>query len=154
MLKIAATGLTTVPVGDSDQARVGDVVLALGNPLGLGQTVTMGIVSAKGRATRACGRTRSRTSSRPMRRSIRATRAARWSTLRGELVGINSQILSPSGGNIGIGFSIPSNMAQDVMRQLIKGGKVHRGMIGVTVQARDPRPGEVARADAPPGARS
>ena len=79
VLKIAATGLTTVPVGDSDQARVGDVVLALGNPLGLGQTVTMGIVSAKGRAT-AGGRTRTRTSSRPTRRSIRATRAVRWST--------------------------------------------------------------------------
>ena len=66
--------------------------------------------------------------------------------MRGELIGINSQILSPSGGNIGIGFSIPSNMAQDVMRQLIKSGKVQRGMIGVTVQGVTAGSGEVARA--------
>ena len=78
VLKIQASGLPDVPLGDSDRVRVGDVVLAIGNPLGVGQTVTMGIISAKGRATGAGGGTASRTSSRPTRRSTRATRAARW----------------------------------------------------------------------------
>ena len=79
VLKIDGTNLQTLPLGDSDAVRVGDVVLAVGNPLGVGQTVTMGIVSAKGRATAASATTATRTSSRPMRRSTRATRAARWS---------------------------------------------------------------------------
>ena len=79
VLKIEGTNLQTLTLGDSDAVRVGDVVLAVGNPLGVGQTVTMGIVSAKGRATPSSGTTPSRTSSRRMPRSIRATPAARWS---------------------------------------------------------------------------
>jgi serine protease Do len=132
VLKIAATNLATVPVGDSDKARVGDVVLALGNPLGLGQTVTMGIISAKGRAT--SGGDAYEDFIQTDAPINQGNSGGALVNTRGELVGINSQILSPSGGNIGIGFSIPSNMAQDVMRQLIKTGKVQRGMIGVTVQ--------------------
>jgi Do/DeqQ family serine protease len=142
VLKIAATGLTTVAVGDSDQARVGDVVLAVGNPLGLGQTVTMGIVSAKGRATASGDQNAYEDFIQTDAPINQGNSGGALVSMRGELIGINSQILSPSGGNIGIGFSIPSNMAQDVMRQLIKGGKVQRGMIGVTVQGVTP---EVAK---------
>jgi serine protease Do len=142
VLKIAATGLTTVPVGDSEQARVGDVVLAVGNPLGLGQTVTMGIVSAKGRATASGDQNAYEDFIQTDAPINQGNSGGALVSMRGELIGINSQILSPSGGNIGIGFSIPSNMAQDVMRQLIKGGKVQRGMIGVTVQGVTP---EVAK---------
>ncbi len=107
VIKIEATNLPVVAIGDSTAMRVGDLVL------GVGQTVTMGIVSAKGRATGSGG--------------------ALVNTA-GALVGINSQILSPSGGNIGIGFAVPSNMAKNVMEQLVSNGRVHRGRLGVTGQ--------------------
>ena len=137
VLKVTATNLPVVTLGDSEQARVGDVVLAIGNPLGLGQTVTMGIVSAKGRST--AGSTDAYEDFIQTDAPInQGNSGGALVNTRGELIGINSQILSPSGGNIGIGFSIPSNMAQDVMRQLIKSGKVQRGMVGVTVQGVTP----------------
>lgn len=133
VLKIDATGLPTVPVGDSDKVRVGDVVLALGNPMGIGQTVTSGIVSAKGRATGL-----SDGSFEDFLQTDaainRGNSGGALVNTNGELIGINSQILSPSGGNIGIGFAIPSNMAKAVMDQLLKAGKVRRGMLGVTIQ--------------------
>jgi len=134
VLKVPATGLTTIPLGDSDAARVGDVVLAIGNPLGVGQTVTMGIVSAKGRATGGGGDTFEDfiQTDAPINQG---NSGGALVNLRGELIGINSQILSPVGFNIGIGFAIPVNMAQGVMHQLMKGGAVRRGMLGVTVQA-------------------
>ena len=134
VLKINAGNLPTLPLGDSDKVRVGDVVLAIGNPLGLGQTVTAGIISAKGRNTGA--------SSGSFEDFLQTDAAINQGNsggalvdTSGELVGINSQILSPSGGNIGIGFAIPSNMAKNVMGQLISGGKVHRSQIGVGIQA-------------------
>ena len=113
--------------------RVGDVVLAIGNPLGVGQTVTMGIVSAKGRATGLGdgGYEDFLQTDAPINHGNSGGALVNTS---GELIGINSQILSPSGGNIGIGFAIPANMARDVMEQLIKSGGVHRGQLGVTVQ--------------------
>lgn len=136
VLKIDATGLPTVPVGDSDKVRVGDVVLALGNPMGIGQTVTSGIVSAKGRATGL-----SDGSFEDFLQTDaainRGNSGGALVNVNGELIGINSQILSPSGGNIGIGFAIPSNMAKAVMDQLVKTGRVRRGMLGVTIQAVD-----------------
>ena len=95
--------------------RVGDVVLAIGNPLGVGQTVTMGIISAKGRHDRRRRRQLSRTSCRPTRQSTSGNSGGALVNTSGELIGINSQILSPGGGNIGIGFAIPSNMARRVM---------------------------------------
>jgi S1-C subfamily serine protease len=133
VLKVPARGLTTVPLGDSDRARVGDVVLALGNPLGVGQTVTMGIVSGKGRATGAADGAFEDfiQTDAPINQG---NSGGALVNLRGELIGINSQILSPVGYNIGIGFAIPSNMAQNVMDQLITKGTVRRGMLGVTVQ--------------------
>jgi len=133
VLKIEARALPALPVGDSDQVRVGDVALAFGNPLGIGQTVTMGIVSAKGRAT-GSGDGSFEDFIQTDAPINQGNSGGALINTRGELIGINSQIVSPSGGNIGIGFAIPSNMAKNVMQQLVHGGAVHRGMLGVTVQ--------------------
>jgi Do/DeqQ family serine protease len=136
VLKIDATNLPTLSLGDSDKVRVGDFVLALGNPMGIGQTVTSGIVSAKGRSTGL-----SDGSFEDFLQTDaainRGNSGGALVNINGELIGINSQILSPSGGNIGIGFAIPSNMAKAVMDQLLKTGKVRRGMLGVTIQSVD-----------------
>jgi Do/DeqQ family serine protease len=136
VLKIPARNLTTLPLGDSDQARVGDVVLAIGNPLGIGQTVTMGIISAKGRATGASEGAFEDFIQTDAPINQGNSGGALVNT-RGELVGINSQILSPVGYNIGIGFAIPASMARNVMDQLVESGTVRRGMLGVTVQGVD-----------------
>jgi Do/DeqQ family serine protease len=136
VLKIEATNLPTLTLGDSDKVRVGDPVLAVGNPLGIGQTVTSGIVSAKGRTTGL-----SDGSFEDFLQTDaainRGNSGGALVNTTGELIGINSQILSPSGGSIGIGFAIPSNMARTVMDQLMKTGKVRRGMLGVTIQSVD-----------------
>jgi serine protease Do len=133
VLKVDARDLPTLPLGDSDQVRVGDVALAVGNPLGVGQTVTMGIVSAKSRAT-GVGDGSFEDFIQTDAPINQGNSGGALVNTRGELIGINSQILSPSGGNIGIAFAIPTSMARDVMQQLIKTGGVHRGMLGVTVQ--------------------
>jgi Do/DeqQ family serine protease len=133
VLKITADHLPTIRVGNSDRVRVGDVVLAVGNPLGVGQTVTMGILSAKGRATGLSDGSFEDflQTDAPINQG---NSGGALVNAQGELVGINSQILAPSGGNIGIGFAIPATMAQNVMQQLIKSGVVRRAMLGVTVQ--------------------
>jgi Do/DeqQ family serine protease len=132
VLKVNASGLPTLVLGDSDRTRVGDVVLAIGNPLGVGQTVTMGIISAKGRQTGLSNGSFEDflQTDAPINRGNSG--GALVST-NGELIGINSQILSPSGGSIGLGFSIPSNMARNVLDQLINTGKVRRGQLGIVV---------------------
>jgi S1-C subfamily serine protease len=112
---------------------VGDVVLAVGNPLGVGETVTEGIISAKGRAT-GTGDGSFQDFLQTDAPINRGNSGGALVNTRGELVGINSQILSPNGGNIGIGFAIPSNMAKTVMTQLIGKGKVQRGLMGVGIQ--------------------
>ncbi len=111
VVKIEAKNLPALVFGDSDAVKVGDVALAIGNPLNVGQTVTSGIISAKG-----------------------GNSGGALVNAGGELIGINSQILSPSDGNIGLGFAIPSNMAKHVMDQLIAGGTVRRAKLGVRVQ--------------------
>jgi S1-C subfamily serine protease len=141
VLKVAATNLVTMPLGDSGRARVGDVVLAIGNPLGVGQTVTLGIISGKGRATGASDGAFEDfiQTDAPINQG---NSGGALVNLKGELVGINSQILSPVGYNIGIGFAIPSSMAGHIMDQLITKGSVRRGMLGVTVQGLN---GDLAR---------
>lgn len=134
VLKIDGSNLDTLELGNSDAVRTGDVVLTIGNPLGVGQTVTMGIVSAKGRATGGAGDGSFEDFIQTDAPINRGNSGGALVNTRGELVGINSQILSPSGGNIGIGFAIPANMARNVMTQLIERGEVRRGMLGVTIQ--------------------
>ncbi|WP_025769663.1 Do family serine endopeptidase [Thioalkalivibrio sp. HK1] len=136
LLQIDAEGLTSVPVGDSDDLHVGDFVIAIGNPFGLGKTVTSGIVSALGR---------SGLDFKDFEDFIQTDASINPGNsggalinLKGELVGINTAILGPSGGNIGIGFAVPSNMASAVMRQLAEYGDMVRGGIGVVVQDLDP----------------
>jgi len=134
VLRIDATGLPILRPGDSDKVRIGDVVLAVGNPLGIGETVTAGIISAKGRATGLSDGSFQDFLQTDAPINQGNSGGALVNT-RAELVGINSQILSPNGGgNIGIGFAIPSNMATTVMNQLIGNGKVRRGMLGVGIQ--------------------
>ena len=133
VLKIDTRGLPVLTLGDSDQVRVGDVVLAIGNPLGVGQTVTMGIISAKGRYTGLSDGSFEDFLQTDAPINQGNSGGALVNT-KGELIGINSQILSPSGGNIGLGFAIPANMAKTAMDQLVKSGRVRRGMIGVTIQ--------------------
>ena len=134
VLKIEAKNLPTIPIGDSNRVRVGDVVLAIGNPLGVGQTVTMGIISAKGRAT-GVGDGSYEDFLQTDAPINQGNSGGALVSLNGELIGINSQILTPTGGNIGLGFAIPANMARAVMDQLKAHGVVTRGKLGVTVQS-------------------
>ena len=134
VLKISADGLPVLELGDSDAVRVGDVCLAVGNPLGVGETVTSGIISAKQRATGLSSGSFEDflQTDAPINRG---NSGGALVNTRAELIGINSQIVSSTGGSMGIGFAIPSNMARSVMSQLIGKGKVQRGMLGIGIQA-------------------
>ena len=122
VIKVDATNLQPLALGNSDAVQVGDVVLAIGNPLGVGQTVTMGIISAKGRSTGTGdgGYEDFLQTDAPINQG---NSGGALVSMKGELVGINSQILSTSSGNIGIGFAIPTNMASNVMNDLRNGGE-------------------------------
>ena len=132
VIQIPAEKLTALPLTDSDTLRVGDFVVAIGNPFGLGQTVTSGIVSALGRTDLGIEGyedfIQTDASINP------GNSGGALVNLRGELVGINTAILAPGGGNVGIGFAIPINMAGSVMQQLIEHGEVSRGQLGITAQ--------------------
>ena len=133
LLKIEAANLRPLTLGDSDAVQVGDIVLAVGNPLGIGQTVTSGIVSAKGRST-GVGDGSYEDFLQTDAPINHGNSGGALVNTKGELVGINSQILSVSEGNIGIGFAIPANMARHVMDELRTEGRVRRAQLGVTVQ--------------------
>src|SRR5688572_14256896 len=131
VLKIDAKDLPAIPVADSDQSEVGDLVLAVGNPFGVGQTVTMGMVSATGRGNLGLD----------YEDFIQTDAAINPGNsggalvdAEGRLIGINTAILSRSGGNQGIGFAVPVNLARTVMESLIKDGRVVRGFMGVNIQ--------------------
>jgi len=135
LVKVSATSLPTAPLGNSDSAQVGDVVLAIGNPLGVGQTVTMGIVSAKGRSTGSGDGSRNYQDFLQTDAPINhGNSGGALVNTKGEVVGINAEMLSPVDANIGIGFAIPSNMARHVMDDLRKDGHVRRAQLGVEVQ--------------------
>ncbi|MFO1038762.1 MAG: Do family serine endopeptidase [Geminicoccaceae bacterium] len=132
LLSIPSDDLAQLPFGDSDDLRVGDLVIAVGNPFGLGLTVTTGIVSALGRSGISRGK---------FEDFIQTDAAINPGNsggalvdTKGQLVGINTAILAPGGGNVGIGFAVPSNMAHAIMEQLLRHGTVRRGQIGVIVQ--------------------
>jgi len=123
---------TALPLADSDQLQVGDFVVAIGSPFGLGQTVTSGIVSALGR--RGLGIEGYEDFIQTDASINPGNSGGALVNLNGELVGINTAILAPSGGNIGIGFAIPINMAKQIMAQLVQYGEVKRGHLGIGVQ--------------------
>ncbi len=136
VLQIEAKNLTAIPMGDSDEMRVGDYVVAVGNPFALGQTVTSGIVSAKGRGQMGIEGyedfIQTDASINP------GNSGGALVNLRGELVGMNTAIVGPSGGNVGIGFAVPTSMIKGIMAQLTEYGEVKRGVIGVGIQNMNP----------------
>jgi Do/DeqQ family serine protease len=147
VLEIPAQGLTAIPMANSNRLRVGDFVVAIGNPFGLNQTVTSGIVSALGRSGLGIegyeNFIQTDASINP------GNSGGPLVNLRGELVGINTAILAPSGGNVGIGFAIPTSMVAAIRRQIVEHGGVYRGSFGVTLQDLTP---DLARAlDLPAG---
>ena len=150
LLRIEADGLVSLPAGDSDALEVGDFVVAIGNPFGLGQTVTSGIVSALGRSgINVEGYEdfiQTDASINP------GNSGGALVNLHGELVGINTAIIGPSGGNVGIGFAVPVNIATAVMRQLAEHGEMRRGKIGVMIQDLTPDLAEALGLDVERGA--
>ena len=140
VLKIPASNLATVTLGDSSKAKVGDVVLAIGDPFGIGETATMGIVSATGRRNLSLEGPGGYEDFIQTDASINpGNSGGALVNTRGELIGINTAIISNGGGgNQGIGFAVPVNMARGVMEQILKTGKVTRGYLGVSIQGITP----------------
>ena len=136
VLKIPTSNLSTVTLGDSTKAKVGDIVLAVGDPFGIGETVTMGIVSATGRRDLRLEGPEGYEDFIQTDASINpGNSGGALVNTRGELIGINTAIISNGGGgNQGIGFAVPVNMARTVMEQILKTGKVTRGFLGVSIQ--------------------
>jgi serine protease Do/serine protease DegQ len=129
VIQVESDELVQIPTADSSEVRVGDFVVAIGNPFGLGQTVTSGIVSALGRTGLGIEKyedfIQTDASINP------GNSGGALVNLEGELIGINTAIIGPSGGNVGIGFAIPINMAKNLMQQIIDHGEVKRGLLGI-----------------------
>jgi serine protease Do/serine protease DegQ len=150
VIKVEADNLTEMPIGDSNDVRVGDFVIAIGNPYGLTHTVTSGIVSALGRTG----------ISRDGYEDFIQTDASinpgnsggALVNMNGELIGINSVIISRSGGNVGIGFAVPTEIASSIMGQILDFGEIRRGLLGVNIQTIDPEAAETLGADIEGGA--
>lgn len=143
VVRIQATNLPTVPWGDSGNLAVGDFVLAIGNPLGLSRTVTFGIVSAVGRADVGVADLEDFIQTdAPINPG---NSGGALVNINGELVGINTAIASPTGGSVGVGFAVPSNMVRAAMQSLIKTGRVVRGFLGASTQDVSPLLGKIFR---------
>jgi len=150
VIKVDPENLVDLPIGDSDNVEVGDFVIAIGNPFGYGHTVTSGIVSALGRTG----------ISRDGYEDFIQTDASinpgnsggALINMRGELVGINSAIISRTGGNVGIGFAVPSEIARSIMRQILDFGEVRRGLLGVSIQSIDAESAKALGAEVENGA--
>jgi len=150
VIKVDAKGLTEMSIGDSTSARVGDFVIAIGNPFGLGHTVTSGIISALGRTG----------ISRDGYEDFIQTDASinpgnsggALVNMNGELIGINSAIISRSGGNVGIGFAVPTEIASSIMSQILDFGEIRRGLLGVNIQTIDAEAAEALGNDIESGA--
>jgi len=150
VIKVEADGLTDMPIGNSEDARVGDFVIAIGNPFGLGHTVTSGIISALSRTG----------ISRDGYEDFIQTDASinpgnsggALVNMKGELIGINSAIISRSGGNVGIGFAVPTEIAESIMGQILDFGEIRRGLLGVGIQTIDAEMAKALDADVESGA--
>ena len=150
LIKVEADDLTDMPIGDSEEVRVGDFVIAIGNPYGLTHTVTSGIVSALGRTN----------ISRDGFEDFIQTDASinpgnsggALVNMSGELIGINSMIFSRSGGNVGIGFAVPTEIASSIMGQILDFGEIRRGLLGVNIQSIDREAAETLDIDVEGGA--
>jgi serine protease Do/serine protease DegQ len=150
LIKVDAEGLVDMPIGDSNGARVGDFVIAIGNPFGLSHTVTSGIISALGRSG----------ISRDSYEDFIQTDASinpgnsggALVNMNGELIGINSAIISRSGGNVGIGFAVPTEIASSIMSQILDFGEIRRGLLGVNIQTIDAAAAEALGSEVDGGA--
>ena len=150
VLKVEPENLTEMPIGDSAKVRVGDFVIAIGNPYGLDNTVTSGIVSALGRTGINRGGVESFIQTDA---SINpGNSGGALVNMDGELIGINSMIFSRSGGNVGIGFSVPTEIASSIMRQILDFGEVRRGLLGVNIETLSSEDAETLNIDVGGGA--
>ena len=150
VLRVDPDDLTDIPIGDSENVEVGDFVIAIGNPFGLSHTVTSGIVSALGRS--GIGRDSFEDFIQTDASINPGNSGGALVNMRGELVGINSAIISRTGGNVGIGFAVPSELARSIMRQILDFGEVRRGLLGVSIQTIDAESAKALGAEVDSGA--
>ena len=150
LLQIIADDLSQIALADSDESRVGDFVVAIGNPFGLGQTVTSGIVSALGRSGLNIGGFENFIQTDAA--INRGNSGGALINLNGELIGINTAIFGPNGGNVGIGFAIPSNMMKGLIDQIVEFGEVRRGLLGIQGDTVDAKLAEAMRSPSNKGA--
>jgi serine protease Do/serine protease DegQ len=150
VIKVNPKNLVELPIGDSNDVEVGDFVIAIGNPFGLGHTVTSGIVSALGRT--GISRNGYEDFIQTDASINPGNSGGALVNMRGELVGVNSVIIAPTGGNVGIGFAVPSEIAKSIMRQILDFGEVRRGLLGVNITTIDPESAAALGAEVESGA--